>query len=59
MNDLAAMEAGGIEPPTPPCKGGVFPLALRPRGGSSLTGGAGMLRRGVMAWVAAVARDLL
>jgi site-specific DNA recombinase len=26
------VEAGGIEPPTPPCKGGVFPLALRPRG---------------------------
>lgn len=25
------VEAGGIEPPTPPCKGGVFPLAPRPR----------------------------
>ena len=33
------VEAGGIEPPTPPCKGGVFPLALRPRGGSSLNRG--------------------
>src|SRR3954470_7159715 len=26
------MEAGGIEPPTQPCKGRVFPLAPRPRG---------------------------
>src|SRR4051794_20399455 len=25
------MEAGGIEPPTQPCKGRVFPLAPRPR----------------------------
>src|SRR4051812_3797546 len=25
------MEAGGIEPPTPPCKGGVVPLSPRPR----------------------------
>ncbi len=25
------MEAGGIEPPTEPCKGPVFPLAPRPR----------------------------
>lgn len=29
---IKLVEAGGIEPPTPPCKGGVFPLALRPRG---------------------------
>lgn len=27
-----AVEAGGIEPPTPRCKRGVFPLAPRPRG---------------------------
>ena len=27
------MEAEGIEPSTPPCKGGVFPLAPRPRTG--------------------------
>ena len=25
------MEAGGIEPPIPACKAGVFPLAPRPR----------------------------
>ncbi len=30
------MEAGGIEPPTPPCKGGVFPLAPRPRADPTL-----------------------
>jgi site-specific DNA recombinase len=30
------VEAGGIEPPTPACKAGVFPLAPRPRNGSVL-----------------------
>ena len=30
-----AMEAGGIEPPTQPCKGRVFPLAPRPRAGTA------------------------
>ena len=34
------MEAGGIEPPTQPCKGRVFPLAPRPRGPCSLGGGS-------------------
>ena len=29
--DAARVEAGGIEPPTQPCKGRVFPLAPRPR----------------------------
>ena len=30
------MEAGGIEPPTQPCKGRVFPLAPRPRVSSTI-----------------------
>ena len=30
-NSACLVEAGGIEPPTPACKAGVFPLAPRPR----------------------------
>src|SRR3954468_24986047 len=39
------MEAGGIEPPTPACKAGVFPLAPRPQ--DHAEGSAGAPRRGV------------
>ena len=50
------MEAGGIEPPTQPCKGRVFPLAPRPRGRNSLRRAAhsAPVRRATSAAVAAL-----